>query len=122
MFPNAKFDGQKPWVSGPITLTTDKGTSIEADLVLRCTGFKVNADAYRSKLSDKMDHNTGTLKVNKYLQVEEMNDVFAVGDCNNTDEMKLGYVAGIQGGKIILSHQHNFAGTLVPPPPLHYAP
>jgi NADH dehydrogenase FAD-containing subunit len=87
-------------VSGPITLNTDKGTSIEADIVLRCTGFKVNADAYRSKLSDKMDHNTGTLKVNTFLQVEEMDDVFAVGDCNNTDELKLAYVAGAQAGTI----------------------
>lgn len=62
----------------------------------------MNADAYRSKLSDKMDHNTGTLKVNQYLQVEEMNEVFAIGDCSNTDELKLAYAAGAHGGKDIV--------------------
>ncbi|EDO45250.1 predicted protein [Nematostella vectensis] len=90
------MDELDPWVQGPITITTDKGTSIEADLVFRCTGFKVNADAYRSKLSDKMDHNTGSLKVDAFLQVEEMRDVFAIGDCNNTPEIKLAYGATLQ--------------------------
>lgn len=47
-----------------------------------------------------MDHNTGTLKVNQYLQVEEMSVVFAAGDCNNTDELKLAYSAGMHGGEI----------------------
>ena len=38
------------------------------------------------------------LKVNRFLQVEEMNEVFAIGDCNNTPELKTAYVAGTQGG------------------------
>ena len=91
---------EKPWITGPVTLTTDKGTSIEADMVFRCTGMKVNSVAYQSKLSDKMEKN-GSLKVDRYLQVEEIESLFAIGDCNNTPEIKLAYVARLQAGKVL---------------------
>ena len=96
-----QFDSEKPWITGPVTLTTDQGTSVETDMVLRCTGLKVNSIAYQSKLSDKMEKN-GSLKVDRYLQVEEIKDVFAIGDCNNTIVLKLAYVAGMQAGELIL--------------------
>lgn len=89
------FDSEKPWITGPVTLTTDQGTSVETDMVFRCTGLKVNSIAYQSKLSDKMEKN-GSLKVDRYLQVEEIKDVFAIGDCNNTLVLKLAYIAGMQ--------------------------
>ncbi|XP_073256288.1 ferroptosis suppressor protein 1-like [Porites lutea] len=89
------FDSDKPWISGPLTLTTDKGTSIETDLVFRCTGLKVNSIAYQSKLSDKMEKN-GSLKVDRFLRVEEIENLFAIGDCNNTPELKLAYLARLQ--------------------------
>ena len=84
-----------------MTLTTDQGSSVETDMVFRCTGLKVNSIAYQSKLSDKMEKN-GSLKVDRYLQVEEIKDVFAIGDCNNTRVLKLAYIAGMQAGKLIL--------------------
>ena len=43
----------------------------------------------------------GSLKVDRYLQVEEIKDVFAIGDCNNTIVLKLAYVAGMQAGELI---------------------
>lgn len=89
------FDSEKPWITGPVTLTTDQGTSVETDMVFRCTGLKVNSIAYQSKLSDKMEKN-GSLKVDRYLQVEEIKAVFAIGDCNNTRVLKLAYIAGMQ--------------------------
>lgn len=89
------FDSEKPWITGPVTLTTDQGTSVETDMVFRCTGLKVNSIAYQSKLSDKMEKN-GSLKVDQYLQVEEIKNVFAIGDCNNTLVLKLAYTAGLQ--------------------------
>ena len=33
---------------GPVTLTTDKGTSIEADMVFKTIGLTVQSDAYRN--------------------------------------------------------------------------
>lgn len=68
-------------------------------MVFRCTGLKVNSVAYQSKLSDKMEKN-GSLKVDRYLQVEEIENLFAIGDCNNTPELKLAYVARLQAGKV----------------------
>ena len=82
-----------------MTLTTDKGTSVETDLVFRCTGMKVNSVAYQSKLSDKMEKN-GSLKVDRFLQVEEIENVFAIGDCSNTPELKLAYIARLHAGRI----------------------
>ena len=66
--------------------------------MFRCTGLKVNAVAYQSKLSDKMEKN-GSLKVDRFLQVEEIENVFAVGDCNNSPALKMAYTAGLQAGE-----------------------
>ena len=89
-----------------MTLTTDQGTSVETDMVFCCTGLKVNSIAYQSKLSDKMEKN-GSLKVDQHLQVEEIKDVFAIGDCNNTLVLKLAYIAGMQAGELILFSEHS---------------
>ena len=70
--------------------------------MFRCTGIKVNSVAYQSKLSDKMEKN-GSLKVDRFLQVDEIENVFAIGDCNNTPELKLAYIAGLQAGKLHLA-------------------
>lgn len=94
------FDSEKPWITGPVTLTTDKGTSVETDLVFRCTGMKVNSVAYQSKLSDKMEKN-GSLKVDRFLQVEEIENVFAIGDCSNTPELKLAYIARLHADTVV---------------------
>ena len=68
--------------------------------MFRCTGLKVNSIAYQSKLSDKMEKN-GSLKVDRFLRVEEIDNLFAIGDCNNTPELKLAYLARLQAGKIV---------------------
>lgn len=44
---------------------------------------------------------SGALKVDSYLQVEGHEDVFALGDCNNTPENKLGMAAETQAGVLI---------------------
>ena len=68
--------------------------------MFRCTGLKVNSVGYQSKLSDKMEKN-GSLKVDRFLRVEEIDNLFAIGDCNNTPELKLAYLARLQAGKIV---------------------
>lgn len=40
----------------------------------------------------------GALKVNKHLQVEGFDNVYAVGDCANVNEPKLAYHAGLHAG------------------------
>ena len=41
--------------------------------------------------------NLGRLRVNEFLQVDGYTDIFALGDCCDTEEPKLGYVAGLHG-------------------------
>ena len=69
--------------------------------MFQCTGMKVNAMAYQSKLSDKMEKN-GSLKVDRYLLVEEIENLFAIGDCNNTPEVKEAYTARLHAGKVFI--------------------
>lgn len=85
---------------GPVTLKTDKGTEIEADLVMKCIGsFKINSDAYSTSMGSSVD-DRGCLKVNEYLQVEGYDDIFAIGDCVNTNEPKVAYLGQQQAATV----------------------
>jgi len=99
---------------------------IEADLVISCVGLPPNRDSI-SKLvtSDQIDEN-GRIKVNEFLQVPGLSNIFAVGDCCNTDEHKMAAFAGAHGdtvAKNILQdlmggppspYKRPFVGMLVP--------
>jgi apoptosis-inducing factor 2 len=50
-------------------ITTQKGTSIETDLIFDCTGNVTNHGPLSTHFGDKLD-NKGRIRVNKYLQVE----------------------------------------------------
>jgi NADH dehydrogenase FAD-containing subunit len=80
---------------GSYEIKTNKGTVRKADLIIKTTGLKVNSAAYSSSLADKMTAN-GALKVNEFLQVEGLTDVFAIGDCNDVKVAKLAFVAALQ--------------------------
>nr|UMM61352.1 apoptosis inducing factor 2 [Holothuria leucospilota] len=70
------------------TVKTDTGQEIISDLVILATGLHANSDAYESNFADRMDDKR-LLKVNDFLQVEGYEDVFAIGDCNNADQVKM---------------------------------
>lgn len=82
-------------VHGSYEVKTQKGKTVHADIILKCTGLKPNSSSYSSGLSSHMTEN-GFLKVNEHLQVEGLKEVFAFGDCSNTKEPKLAYVAKLQ--------------------------
>lgn len=46
-------------------------------------------------IADAMDE-SNSLKVNQFLQVDGYADVFAVGDCNNADQVKMAFKAELQ--------------------------
>uniref|UniRef100_A0A8C2DGA4 Ferroptosis suppressor protein 1 n=1 Tax=Cyprinus carpio TaxID=7962 RepID=A0A8C2DGA4_CYPCA len=73
---------------------TNKNEQVTADLVICCTGNKISSEAYRSSLTACMG-DSGALKVNKHLQVEGFDSVYAVGDCADLDEPKMAYHAGL---------------------------
>ncbi|PIK47073.1 hypothetical protein BSL78_16065 [Apostichopus japonicus] len=81
--------------SSSCTVKTDGGMEIETDLVIMATGLQVNAEAYEAYFSDVMDE-SNCLKVNHFLQVDGYTDVFALGDCNNADQVKMAFKAELQ--------------------------
>ncbi|XP_057291756.1 ferroptosis suppressor protein 1-like [Hydractinia symbiolongicarpus] len=82
--------------TGPGTVVTNKGTSIEADVLFKFVGLKVNNDAYKDSLSSAVDEK-GALKVDNCLRVEGFKNIYAIGDCTNIDEPKLAMYAIKQG-------------------------
>eukprot|EP01133_Synstelium_polycarpum_P005677 gene5677-6557_t len=74
------------------TYTTISGTAIEADLVFWCLGTKLNSEAYQVGFADKMTEH-GRLRVNPTLQVEGYENIFAIGDITNIEELKTAYNA-----------------------------
>lgn len=73
--------------------TQDK---IQAELVLPCIGVSRNNQFLQQDLADIIDE-SGLIKVNKQLQVEGHKNLYALGDCSNIPEAKLGYLANEQG-------------------------
>uniref|UniRef100_A0A8D0EUT9 Ferroptosis suppressor protein 1 n=1 Tax=Strix occidentalis caurina TaxID=311401 RepID=A0A8D0EUT9_STROC len=73
---------------------TEKGTEVVADMVILCTGIKINSSAYAAAFGDKMASNRA-LKVNKHLQLEGYENIYAIGDCADLKEPKMAYHAGL---------------------------
>ncbi|XP_067091722.1 apoptosis-inducing factor 2 [Osmerus mordax] len=90
-------------------ITTDKGLEITADLVISCTGSKINSSAYSSTLNGCLAEN-GALNVNEHLQVEGYENVYAVGDCTNINEPKTAYAAGLHAGVAVNNIAYRLAG------------
>ncbi|KAM4667770.1 LOW QUALITY PROTEIN: ferroptosis suppressor protein 1 [Amazona ochrocephala] len=77
-----------------MVVRTEKGTEVVTDMVVMCTGIKINSSAYAAACGDKMASN-GALKVNKHLQVEGYENIYAIGDCADLNEPKMAYHAGL---------------------------
>ncbi|XP_066456587.1 ferroptosis suppressor protein 1 [Eleutherodactylus coqui] len=67
---------------------------IAADLILCCTGLKINSSCYIDVFGDDVASN-GALKVNDYLQVKGYNNIYAIGDCADINEPKMAYHASL---------------------------
>lgn len=75
-------------------ILTDKGLEITADLVICCTGIKVNSSAYSRAFHNQLAEN-GALLVNEHLQISGVENVYAIGDCADIKEPKMAYHAGL---------------------------
>lgn len=53
---------------------------------------------------------SGALKVNEHLQVEGFSNIFAIGDCNNVDEVKTAYNADRHAGVAIGNIANSVSG------------
>ncbi|CAL8360873.1 unnamed protein product [Boreogadus saida] len=90
-------------------LTTDRGTEIGADLVISCTGQRVNSAAYASGLADWVAED-GSLKVNPHLQVGSHPNIYAIGDCANIQEPKMAYHAGLHAAVAVSNITNSLSG------------
>jgi NADH dehydrogenase FAD-containing subunit len=68
----------------------------KADSIHVCAGPVVQTAMMNMHFGDCLD-NRGVIKVDPFLMVKGRKNFFAVGDCNDVKEMKLGYLADIQG-------------------------
>lgn len=64
------------------TFVTNLGNEIDADIAFMCTGIVPNYEFMRGHLPEKLTERN-FIKVNEFLQVEGMRNVFAAGDVNN---------------------------------------
>ncbi|NWY06938.1 AIFM2 factor, partial [Nothoprocta ornata] len=77
-----------------MVVRTEKGSEVTVDMVIPCTGIRINSSAYASAFGDKMASN-GALRVNQHLQLEGYENVYAIGDCADLREPKMAYHAGL---------------------------
>ncbi|KAK9819023.1 hypothetical protein WJX74_006154 [Apatococcus lobatus] len=88
-----KLDGSQ---QGP-HYTTEKGVQIQADIVYWTVGL-IPSTAFLK--SENILDGKGFIKVDMHFRVEGHPNWFAVGDCNNIPEIKLGYLAQGQGKQL----------------------
>ena len=75
------------------SLPTKKGKNIDFDAYFICYGGKPYTEFIKESYPSWLDDN-GRIIVNKHLQVTECLNIFAMGDCCNTKEFKLAFLAG----------------------------
>jgi len=68
----------------------------EADLFYSCIGSKANTNFMIYNYPGLMDEH-GLIIVDNYFRVKNTTNMYAIGDCNNMAEPKLGYLASIHG-------------------------
>lgn len=90
-------------------VVTDKGDTLVTDLIVCCTGLRVNSAAYSATFKESMAEN-GALKVNDHMQVEGFSNVYAVGDCANVNEPKMAYHAGLHAAVAVSNIANGLSG------------
>ncbi|KAM4591813.1 ferroptosis suppressor protein 1 isoform 1-T3 [Odontesthes bonariensis] len=90
-------------------VTTDKGETLTTDLIISCTGLRVNSAGYASSFSGSMADD-GALRVDEHLLVEGFSNVFAVGDCADVREPKMAYHAGLHAAVAVTNIVNSLSG------------
>jgi len=83
-----------------ITTTSEINNKLEADRVYFCTGFIPNTEFMKNNFPQSLDIKNH-IKVDEYLRLEGTTNIWAIGDCNNTLEIKTVYIAVIQAAYLI---------------------
>ncbi|XP_069741546.1 ferroptosis suppressor protein 1-like isoform X2 [Narcine bancroftii] len=78
-----------------LRVLTNKGQEIITDMVICCTGLKINSSAYANALQSTLTEHDEII-VDEHLNVRGMKAVFAIGDCAHVNEHKSAYTAEFQ--------------------------
>lgn len=78
---------------------TSNGKQLDADFVIPCVGLTVNSQAYASSLPAQVNQR-GQLMVDRNLRVKGLQNVYAIGDCNDLPAGKLAMEAAIQANHL----------------------
>ncbi|MEV4753532.1 FAD-dependent oxidoreductase [Micromonospora sp. NPDC049559] len=84
-----------PGVAAPVSITTEAGDTITADIWFRCYGVSLQTGYLRGSLAQARDEH-GYLRVDEFLRVDGAERVYAIGDISNADRNMAGW-AGAQG-------------------------
>jgi len=79
---------------------TDKGNKFSADITFLCTGITPNFDFMKKNFSNKLDK-SNQIKVNDYLQVQGVKNIFSAGDINDRAVEKTAQNAERQAGIVV---------------------
>jgi len=103
----------------------DNGDTLETDLMIPCIGNPPKITFLHNILPKACFDDNKKIKVDPYLEVYKMNDVFAIGDCCNTPEDKMAVYAMNHGelvagniiraaqGQVKKTYQQAFVGMVV---------
>lgn len=70
-----------------------------ADLVYSCLGLSPNTELMEVNFSNTLD-DSNRIKVDQHLRIEGTPHIYAIGDCANVPEGKMGYAADMQGAAV----------------------
>ena len=93
---------QKGYATGDLPITLSDGEVIHTDMVISC----IDATPGGQTLEGVPLDGRGGIKVNDHLQVEgfDAGNVFAIGDCTNTQELRLsGTVGHLEKARMFLT-------------------
>ncbi len=80
-------------------LSPDDSTYQSADIVYMCVGLSSNTAMMWTNFSGTLDE-SGRIKVDAQFRVEGSDNMYALGDCANVAEGKLGYLADMQAAAL----------------------
>uniref|UniRef100_A0A8B9R5R8 Ferroptosis suppressor protein 1 n=1 Tax=Anas platyrhynchos TaxID=8839 RepID=A0A8B9R5R8_ANAPL len=82
-----------------MVVRTEKGTEVAADMVILCTGIKINSSAYASAFGNWQA--TEPCALTEHLQLQGHENIYAIGDCADLREPKMAYHAGLHANVVV---------------------
>lgn len=76
------------------------GEVLSGDIFYQCTGVKPSTSLMERCFQESFDTNEN-IKVDKYFRVFGTKHIFAIGDCSNIPEAKMGYFAELQANYLL---------------------